>query len=286
MKRYHQHQETGGSLRSIFFILLIALQTSCVKETLYDTDHPNHGKIISLTTMWDDRGEGIDVPSTYTAKIGDYAAALSGTASEIENLFPSGAYTVNVWNDADHITVSGAIATADYSNGLIGWLFTGTENVNVEKDKNHSFTVVMHQRVRRLILELNVTGDAAPRLDRIEAALSGVAGAISIDTGNPEGAPVTVTLPFAQTGGKYSAEICLPGITGTAQTLSLTLHFIGGNPSTHTLASDLSDRLAAFNADRKTSMKLAAILTVTPSEAGFATAIGNWTDRGGDIIAN
>ncbi|MDR1156627.1 MAG: FimB/Mfa2 family fimbrial subunit [Bacteroidales bacterium] len=276
-------------MKAFQFIIATAAITafsSCVRNELYDTDHPDHGKVISLTVTWDDRGEGIDIPSAYTAKIGDYAAVLSDTDSGMENLFPAGAYTMNVWNDAENITVSGTTATAAYSNGLIGWLFTGTENVNIEKDKNHAFTVAMRQMVRQLTLELDITGAAKDRITGIEASFSGVAGAINIENGNPEGAAVTVIPVFAQAGGKYSAAIRLLGITGNAQTLSLTLHFAGGNPSTHTLASDLSDRLAAFNADRKTPMTLAAILTVTPAEAGFQAVIGNWTGSGGDIIAN
>jgi hypothetical protein len=287
--KYKNKTGTGCDrvIPAILAILLqTAVQTACVKEPLYSTDHPNHGKIISLTTTWNDRGEGIDLPSAYTVKIGEDTAALSATDSRIENLFPAGAYTVNVWNDADNIAVSGATATADYSNGLTGWLFTGAESVNIEKDKNHSFTVAMHQRVRQLTLVLDITGDARDRITAIEATLSGVAGAISINNGNPEGAAVTVSPVFAQAGGKYSAAIRLLGITGNAQILSLTLHFADGNPSTHTLTSDLSDRLAAFNADRKTPVTLAAILTVTSAEAGFQAVIDNWTGSGGDIIAN
>lgn len=263
----------------------VAAFSSCIKEPLYNTNHPDSGKVISLTATWDDRGEGVEVPSAYTARIGDFTTVLSGTDSGMENLFPDGAYTINVWNAADNITVSGATATADYSRPL-GWLFTGTENVNVEKDKDHAFTVAMHQRVRQLTLELDMAGDAKDRITGVEASLSGVAGAIGIDNGNPEGAAVTVIPVFAQADGNYSATIRLLGVTGNAQTLSLTLHFAGGNPSTHTVTSDLSAALAAFNADRKTPLTLSAILTVTPTEAGFSATIDNWTGNGGSIIAN
>ena len=37
------------------------LLSSCVKDTLYDTPHPDHGKI-AVTADWSARGEGIDIP--------------------------------------------------------------------------------------------------------------------------------------------------------------------------------------------------------------------------------
>ena len=37
------------------------LFSSCVKDTLYDTPHPDSGKI-AVTADWSARGEGIDIP--------------------------------------------------------------------------------------------------------------------------------------------------------------------------------------------------------------------------------
>ena len=36
------------------------LLSSCVKDTLYDTPHPDYGKI-AVTADWSARGEGIDL---------------------------------------------------------------------------------------------------------------------------------------------------------------------------------------------------------------------------------
>ena len=47
------------------------LTASCVKDTLYNTPHPNHGKI-TVTADWSTRGEGIDIPATWTIAMGDY----------------------------------------------------------------------------------------------------------------------------------------------------------------------------------------------------------------------
>ena len=40
------------------------LLSSCVKDTLYDTPHPDYGKI-AVTADWSARGEGIDIPATW-----------------------------------------------------------------------------------------------------------------------------------------------------------------------------------------------------------------------------
>ena len=47
------------------------LLSSCVKDTLYDTPHPDYGKI-AVTADWSARGEGIDIPATWTVTMGDY----------------------------------------------------------------------------------------------------------------------------------------------------------------------------------------------------------------------
>ncbi|GHV29587.1 hypothetical protein FACS1894177_00730 [Bacteroidia bacterium] len=274
------------SLKTTAIAAIVCCLTSCVKETLHETDHPEHGKIM-LATVWDDRGEGIDIPAAYTANIGDYSATLQGTTNGIDHLFPAGPYTIHIYNVADNIAVSGTTATADYSNGLLGWFFTGTENVTVEKDKDHTFTVPMHQQARQLTLELEITGDAKGRLTGIEASLSGVAGVISIDNGNPVGDAATIALDFTRKDAiNRVSTIRLLGITGNVQTLTLTLHFEGGNPSPYTITSDLASGLAAFNADKKTPLTLHSILVVTPTQTGFTATIDPWIENGGNVIAN
>jgi hypothetical protein len=176
-------------------------------------------------------------------------------------------------------------ATADYAAGELGWFFTGTGSVTVEKDRDHHVTVAMRQQVRGLTLELEITGDAKDLVTGVGATLSGVAGTIDIETGNPAGNAVTVAPVFVKTDGKYMATIRLLGVTGNAQPLALTLQFASGNPSTYTVASDLSSPFAAFNDDRKTPLTLRSILVVTPTQAGFTATIDPWTENG-SVIAD
>ncbi|GHV05615.1 hypothetical protein FACS189416_5450 [Bacteroidia bacterium] len=269
-------------------LALVACLSGCVKEHLYNTGHPNHGKIISLATDWTNRGEGVEIPASYHITVGDYTTTLSGTTNEVNNDFEAGAYHINIWNPANNISVAGTTATANYAAGELGWLFTGSQDVVIEKDKDHAFTVAMQQQVRQLTLVLEPTGDAADRVTGIAATLSGVAGAIGIDNGNPVGDPVAVVPVFVrQPDGKYTAVLRLLGIQGNAQTLTLTLHFDGGLPADITVNSGLSEKIAPFNADKKTPFTLKAGVTVTATVLGVAAEISDWENAGNEtVVAN
>ena len=58
------------------------LLSSCVKDTLYDTPHPNYGKI-AVTADWSACGEGINIPATWTVTMGDYTGTPQAIASII-----------------------------------------------------------------------------------------------------------------------------------------------------------------------------------------------------------
>ena len=53
------------------------LLSSCVKDTLYDTPHPDTGKV-TVTADWTDRGEGVDIPAEWTVTMDGY----TGTETE------------------------------------------------------------------------------------------------------------------------------------------------------------------------------------------------------------
>ena len=251
--------------------------TGCTDYPIYDIMHPSYRKFVSLTTDWTNRGSGIEIPASYTVKVGDYSTTLSGITNSAENLFAEGQHIIHIWNTADNITVSGMTATADYMSGDLGWFFTGIQEIAIEKDRDYSIIVPMQQQVRQLTLELDVTGDAKDRLIGICATLSGVAGTLNIDNGM-HGTPSIITLTFAEdtSDGKWKVTVRLLGITGNSQILTLNLHFADSNPSSCTLSSDLSSLFATFNADKKTPFTLSALLVETPSGAGYITTITDW----------
>jgi hypothetical protein len=259
-------------------LALIIVLTTCTKD---NTDHPDHGKITSLTVDWANRGAGIDIPDSYTVSIGDYSTTLSGAVNSVEHLFFPGRYPLYIYNTPIGITANGVIATANYNvNGGIGWFFSGKESIAIERDTEYSFTVEMQQQVRQLILELDITGDARDRLIGIDGTLSGVARTINIDDGTPTGTTATTPFSSTQEGGKFISDIRLLGIAGDTQNLSLTLHFAEGNPATYTVTSDLSNRLSAFNTGKITPMTLSSIVVITPTQAGLATEISDWIPGG------
>lgn len=266
--------------RMITAIMVAFSLTACVKEPLYDTDHPNHGKI-TLATTWDERGEGIDIPAGYTVKIGDYTTALQGTTNSVDNLFPAGRHAIHLYNEAENIMVSGTTATADYAAGEIGWLFTGTETVDVEKDKDYYITVAMRQQVRQLMLVIEPEGETAGNIENITASLSGVAGTLDMDN-DSHGTLSSVSLTFAKrTDNKWSATILLLGVTGSEQKLSGTITFTGGSPGDIALESNLTAALTNFNTDKKNPLTLGGKIIETPSGVGVGGAIINaWQEQG------
>ena len=69
----------GKAYALLYLIGAVTILTSCVKDTLYDTPHPDYGKI-AVTADWSARGEGIDIPATWTVTMGDYTGKI-GRAS-------------------------------------------------------------------------------------------------------------------------------------------------------------------------------------------------------------
>ena len=278
------------------------LAASCVKDTLYDTPHPDYGQI-AVTTDWSARGEGIDIPATWTVTLGDYTGTETSATHAPDHLFAPGSYTLAVWNPAEGITVSGTVATVAAATGsradtdaLVdnapGWFFTYTEQVTIEQDTDYAFTAAMKQQTRELTLVIEPTGDAAGRITEIVAYLTGAAGTLDFAT-DTYGAASSVELPFAKItegadAGKWTATVRLLGVTGTEQLLTGEIRYADGNPTPTTLESDLTEALAAFNTGKDASLTLGGTLVETPEEAEFSGfEITGWeTVEGGDVSAS
>jgi len=276
------------------------LLPSCVKDTLYDTPHPDYGKI-AVTADWSARGEGIDIPATWTVTMGDYTGTETSATHAPDHLFAPGSYTLAVWNPAEGITVSGTTATIAAATGnragtdafvdnAPGWFFTHTEQVSIEKDKDYPLTAVMQQQVRELTLMIEPAGDAADRIESIGGTLSGAAGTLDFATGT-HGTPSEVELHFTKItegddAGKWMATVRLLGIAGDAQRLTATLTYTDGNPQPTSLNSDLTSALNGFNDGKTAPLTLGGTIAETPGEAGFTGEITDWeTVDGGGVDA-
>ena len=272
-------------MKKIYTIILTAsLLSSCVKDTLYDTPHPDHG-MISVTADWSARGEGIDIPATWTVTMGDYTGTETSATHAPDHLFDPGSYTLAVWNPAEGITVNGTTATVAAATGndavagafisnAPGWLFTSVQQVLIEKDTDYPLTAAMKQQVRELTLVVEPTGDAAGRITEIVAHLTGAARTLDFAT-DTYGAASNVVLPFTKItegddAGKWKATVRLLGVTGTEQLLTGEIRYADGNPTPTTLKSDLTEALKEFNTGKSASLTLGGTLVETPEETEFS----------------
>ena len=273
---------------SLLTAALLLAATSCVKDELHDTPHPDYGKI-TVTADWTDRGDGVDIPAEWTVTMDGYTGTETGETHTPDYLFAPGSYTLAAYNTPENITVSGTIATVAKAHGdaadlfisnAPGWLFSSVQEVTVEADTDYELTAAMHQQVRQLTLVIEPMGDAAGRIETIEGTLSGAAGTLDFATGT-HGTPSEVKLHFTKItdgndAGKWTATVRLLGIAGDAQRLTATLTYTDGNPQPTSLNSDLTAALADFNADKTEPLTLGGTIAETPTEAGVEAGITDW----------
>ena len=283
----------GGGCLCLLSVLLLAV-TSCVKDELHGTPHPDTGKI-AVTADWSGRGEGVDIPTEWTVAMGGYTGTETGGTHVPDYLFSPGDYTLAVYNTPRGITITGTTATiapetksggGSFITGTPGWLLTSVQEVTVEADTDYELTAPMRQQVRRLTLVIEPTGDAADRIEGIEGSLNGAAGTLDFATGT-YGAASDVALHFTKIteggdAGKWTATVWLLGVTG-GQRLTATLAYIGGNPQDTRLESDLTEVLKDFNSSGTGSFTLSGTMAETPTEAGVEAGITGWEkiDGGG-----
>lgn len=280
---------------SLLAAALLLSTTSCVKDELHDTPHPDYGKI-TVTADWTDRGEGVELPAEWTVTMGDYTGTETGETHAPDYLFNPGDYTLAAYSTPENITISGSTATVaptagdgtgSFISNAPGWLFTSVQEVTVEADTDYDLTATMHQQVRQLTLVIEPTGDAADRIESIEGALSGAAGTMDFATGT-YGAASDVALHFTKItegddAGKWTATVRLLGIAGDLQRLTATLTYSNGNPQPTELESDLTAALVDFNSDKTEPLTLGGTIAETPTEAGVEAGITDWEkiDGGG-----
>ena len=275
----------------------LLLTVSCVKNTLYNTPHPDYGKI-TVQTDWSARGEGIDIPAAWRMSMADYTGSATGTTSSPDHLFDPGTYTLTAWNPTPEITVEGTTATVeaatgnwdgagDFIHNAPTWFFTHAEQVTIEKDCDYTFTAAMRQQIGELTLVITPTGDAAERITEITAYLSGAAGTLDFAT-DTYGAPSNVVLSFTKItsgsdAGKWCTTVRLLGVTGAEQLLKGEIRYMDGIPIPTTLTSDLSEVLREFNSGKNSPLTLGGMLVETPEEMESADAtISDWSpvDKG------
>lgn len=290
------------NILKIAFIASLMLPAACdVKDPIFNTPHPDKGTV-TLTTDWSGIGEGLSAPADYTVKAGDYSATLSGATNLLDHLFTPGNYTIYTYNTPEHITVSGTNATVATASGNVdgvggfvqsspGWLFTSATDAVIKADADHACTAVMQQQARQLTLIITPTGGTTDRIERIEGYLTGAASTLDFATGT-HAAPLNVELQFVKitegtNAGSWAATVRLLGTAGPGQKLNARIRFIGGNPKSVNIDSDLTTALATFNTDKRTPLTLGGSVVETPTGTGFSATITDWTTvNGGPVVAD
>lgn len=261
-------------------LIIILVLTSCVKEDIYNTAHPDKGQI-ALVVDWSKRGTGISMPQSYTVEVGTYATTISGERNTIDNLFLPDTYHALVFNTAEKIMAREAKATVSsaengYIESLPGWLFAYAADITIEKDKGYTLTAIMEQQVRELNLFIEATGGTVGKVTSVTATLSGVAQQLNLRDGTLS-TEKSVRLAFAkQADGKYKTTARLLGIVAASPKLTVKIAFAGGTPVEITQEYDLGNPLKAFNGEKNKPLSLAAQLIETPTASGFTTVITDW----------
>ncbi len=269
--------------------------TSCVKDDLYDTPHPDRGAVV-VTADWSGRSTEADIPQAYTLRIGEKEQSVSATTNVFDALLAPDSYGLTIYNTPEGISINGNTATVDgisdgtKAAGCIepqpGYLFASHQEINVAADDTLRVTAPMRQYVRRLDIELTATEGDYNRVQSATATLDGVATAVDITTGALADTPAQTTTAFTQDGGTFTLHFRLLGIVPTAvQTLTVSILFTDGD--TQTVVSDLTEQLAGFNSgDTQTvPVKLTGDLRL-PIEAGFSATITDWQqgNSGGEDV--
>ena len=275
--------------------------TSCVKEDLYNTSHPEYGKI-TLTTDWSDRAEGVEVPTSYNISIGDYSETATEVVHTLNHMFTPGDYRLVVYNPVEGITVNGTTATVDsatpesradsynYIYGKPSCLFTNVQDITINKDCDYNISTIMQPQVRCLELIIEPEGVALSRIESMSGSLSGAAGTLDFAQ-DIYGAPSLVSLSFTKITegadeGKWKATVWLLGIAGAEQKLSAQLNFADNNPAPIIIESDLTEALKNFNNDKKETFVIGSTMEETSVDGNFSAEIENWKAvSGGDTNA-
>lgn len=269
----------------ILLALLPALAfTSCVKDDLYNTPHPDRGAIL-LTTDWSRRGEAVPVPDSYTVEVAGTSFTLQKPVASLPGTFEPGSTELLAYNTPAGVSISGGTATiaADAQPEV---LFGGCATVDVPQDDTLRTTLAMYQLFRHVQFALTITGGDAGRISTIRAHLSGIASSIRLGTGEATGTATSIPIPFEREDRLLTAALWLPGtIAGAEQHTVVTLTFTDGKEQA--VDTDVTRAFSNFNANKLIPLRLSGSLYApVGTEVGGSTII-EWTDvEGGDVDAN
>lgn len=261
------------------------LAVSCVKDTLYNTPHPDKGAL-TITL------QSIAANDNYVVNVDGQTADITGSPFTFPQLLEAGTYRMMVHNRPEGFSFDGVMA---YINSLSdksrtdgtsviplpGYLKTFSQEITVTADDTLRISSVPVQCVRDLQLELKVTQGRPELIQSVTGTLSGIAGTFDMEKGQTSGEPAYTVFSFTREGDMLTADVRLLGTMGNEQTLVLDIVFTDGGRTQHT-GIDMVKALKEFNDDMATTYRVNGTLeTPVGMEEGNATITG-WEAVNGD----
>lgn len=272
------------------------LLTSCVKDDLYDTPHPDKGAVV-IATDWTEALAESTVPETYLLRM-DEGKAVQADEKELcyPDLLTPGTHTLLVYNEPEGIAVAGNTATVQIQDGMLiplpGYLFSAEKELDVMQDDTLRINIPMERRLCPIVLNLALKGENTNEIANVEASLSGLSGSVDLRTGISGGENLTARLDVrpAEAKARFTDAVALEmkcrvmGICeGQKQLLSVKVTMNDGY--VNTITSDLTELLKDLNTDME-PIKLEGSIEA-PQDGHFSGTIEDWeTVSGGDTDAN
>lgn len=300
-KEYRANRKIKLSVLCKLLIFTAAFHalSGCVKDDLYNTTHPGKGAVV-VTTDWKECSSDAVLPEKYILRIGTQEQTVSGETNAFDALFLPGRQDLLVYNTAEGVTTSGHTATVNtLPDGTLeampGYLFSASEELEIEKDDTLRVTAAIRQHIRSLTLMLKLKPGDEERIATTAATLTGIASAVDLTTGAiaaTEGKTVIpVFVPGTDDGGTraagqplLAATLRLLGVaSGERQILTVVLTLSDGH--VQTVTTDLTGMLENFRDDME-PLELDATLEL-PVSAGVSATITGWNVvDNGDIKVN
>ena len=273
-------------------VLILAM--GCVKETLYNTPHPDKGAV-AVTTHWSGISSDAVRAESYLLRIGSSTQAVSGVTNTFRELLPEGTYSLLVQNMPHGMSVGAQTATVDtLADGTLEplpeYLFSAVQELEVIRDDTLKAEVKMRQHNRRLTLVLKLTPSDGRHIAGTSATLTGIASAVDLTTGAITSTEGKTVVPVFVLGTENRDRATgQPVLVATLRLLGvqpeeeqvLTLAVTLADGQVQTITSDLTEALRNFSTGAGVEpLTLDATLTLPP-RAGMSGSITDWLPGNG-----
>lgn len=284
-------------LRTASFAIFASMMlSSCVKDELHNTPHPDRGAV-KVTTDWSGISDDATQPDSYLLRVDELPQSVSGATNTFNTLLAEGTYTLLVHNAPHGITVGSSTATVNtLTDGTLeplpDYLFSAVRALQVIKDDTLRVNVKMMQAGRKLTLVLKLKAGDDERIASTASTLAGIAHTVDLATGTPTvgqtGGTVvpafvktTVTPVRAADVNALAATLQPMGVVaGERQLFKMVVTLTDG--STTTVESDLTEALNNFGSGTL-PFTLDAELPL-PTGGSFSGTIIGWTEVKNDNV--